>query len=198
MPRRHTMGSSVNIDGVRIRRAVPEDATAIAAVHVRSWQGAYPGLIPQPYLDALRPEHRLSLWEEALAQTAWPRRGTFVLVGAGGPDADDDGAEDAVVGFASLAPTRDDDADPESVGELQTLYVDPGAWDRGGASRLMDAVVREFRQAGFRTATLWVLDTNARARLFYERRGWRPDGATKLHDWGAFVATDVRYRRPLD
>jgi hypothetical protein len=27
--------------------------------------------------------------------------------------------------------------------------------------------------------------------------GWDPDGASKLHDWKAFVATDVRYRLEL-
>jgi hypothetical protein len=39
-----------------------------------------------------------------------------------------------------------------------------------------------------------VLETNARARRFYEGHGWRFDGTTKPHDWGTFVVTDVRYR----
>ena len=43
-------------------RGLPHDAMAIADVHVRSWKSAYPGLIPQPYLDALRPEDRLARW----------------------------------------------------------------------------------------------------------------------------------------
>ena len=30
-------------------------------------------------------------------------------------------------------------------------------------------------------------------KRFYERRGWKADGSTKLHDWGAFAAADVRY-----
>jgi GNAT superfamily N-acetyltransferase len=182
---------------VRVRRAVLDDAPAVAAVHVRTWQGAYPGLIPQSYLDALRPEDRLPMWEEVLARTAWPRLGTFVLLGPGGADVDLRTADGAVVGFASFGPSRDGDA-ADSVGELHTLYVDPGSWERGGATRLIDAVVDALRDAGFTRATLWVLDTNARARRFYERRGWRPDGSTQLHDWGAFVATDVRYGRALD
>ena len=61
----------------------------------------------------------------------------------------------------------------------------------------MAAVIDTLRAGGYRTATLWVLATNARARQRYEHLGWTPDGATKLHDWGEFVATDVRYRRPL-
>jgi hypothetical protein len=61
----------------------------------------------------------------------------------------------------------------------------------------MSAALVALRGADFTTATLWVLGTNARARRFYERRGWQPDGASKLHDWGAFVATDLRYNVDL-
>jgi len=87
---------------VRVRPAVVGDALAIATVHVRSWQGAYPTLIPQSYLDALRPGDRLAMWQEALGHTAWPRRGTFVLVD------DTVGADDdPVIGFVSIAPSRE-------------------------------------------------------------------------------------------
>ncbi len=79
------------------------------------------------------------------------------------------------------------------MGEIVTFYLDPAAFGSGGADLLMSAALVALRAAHFTTAMLWVLGTNARARRFYERRGWRPDGTTKLHDWGAFVATDVRY-----
>ncbi|MDQ6926250.1 MAG: nucleotidyltransferase domain-containing protein [Candidatus Eremiobacteraeota bacterium] len=36
------------------------------------------------------------------------------------------------------------------------------------------------RGAGSAEATLWVLDTNVRARRFYESAGWAPDGTTKV------------------
>jgi GNAT superfamily N-acetyltransferase len=38
--------------GITIRPAVGADADAIAVVHVRSWQAAYRGLVPQDYLVA--------------------------------------------------------------------------------------------------------------------------------------------------
>ena len=175
---------------MRIRRAVPEDALAIATVHVRSWKGAYPGLIPQSYLDALTPAARVEMWERALTATDWPRTGTIVLLGPSDDDGDDEGP---VTGFVSTSPSRDEDAEPGVVGEILTLYLDPPAFGSGGADLLMSAAFVALRAATFTTATLWVLDTNARARRFYERWGWQPDGASKLHDWGTFVATDVRY-----
>ena len=57
----------------------------------------------------------------------------------------------------------------------------------------MAASLDEMVKAGYTTATLWALDTNARARRFYEIGGWRADGVTKIHDWGSFTCTDVRY-----
>ena len=43
---------------VELRRAVPGDENEVAEVHVRSWQVAYRGLLPDAYLDALRPAGR--------------------------------------------------------------------------------------------------------------------------------------------
>jgi ribosomal protein S18 acetylase RimI-like enzyme len=184
---------------VRIRRARPDDALAIATVYVRSWKGAYPGLIPQSYLDALRHKDQVGGWKDTLDASAWPHTGVIVLLG---PEAHH-GAEDGpITGFVSFSPARaeDDDvgqpgdaADDGSVGEILTFYLDPTVFGSGGADLLMSAALVALRGAHFDTAVLWVLGTNARARRFYERHGWRPDGTSKLHDWGAFVASDLRY-----
>jgi len=169
---------------VKIRRARPEDAHAIATVHVRSWKTAFSGLLPQDYLDALRPEDRLGQWQEALSSSPWP----VVLVG-----------EEAgrVVGFVAVAPSGDAGAG-DDVGEVETVYLDPGAWGSGRGAMLLDAGLAELERAEFARATLWVLHSNERARRFYERHGWVADGAVKEHDWVAFTATDVRYGRALD
>ncbi|HVC71921.1 MAG TPA: GNAT family N-acetyltransferase [Acidimicrobiales bacterium] len=172
---------------MEIRRATIDDAGAIATVHVRSWQSAYAGVLPQSYLDGLDPRHSGRQWAAVLEATAWPGTGTLVLTGESG----------TVIGFAHLSPTRDDDDDSTTVGELQTLYLDPLVWRGGGGSVLLRAVTTQMAEAGFQAGIAWTLDNNERARSFYEHHGWAPDGATKLHDWGAFLATDVRYRVAL-
>jgi RimJ/RimL family protein N-acetyltransferase len=58
------------------------------------------------------------------------------------------------------------------------------------------------RSAGFRRATLWVIEENVEARRFYEAAGWRPDGLSKRGPMGGFpglpVVNEVRYARRLD
>ena len=39
-----------------VRPAKPGDARDIAEIHVRTWQAAYPGLVPADYLAALSVE----------------------------------------------------------------------------------------------------------------------------------------------
>jgi RimJ/RimL family protein N-acetyltransferase len=50
--------------------------------------------------------------------------------------------------------------------------------------------------AGYLSVTLWVLRDNRRARRFYERAGFAPDGASNVLDRLGGV-TEVRSRRTL-
>ena len=53
------------------------------------------------------------------------------------------------------------------------------------------------REAGYTDATLWVLDTNRRARRFYQQGGWCWDGTTKSDVIGGQAVTELRYRVAL-
>lgn len=168
---------------VLIRPATSADAERLALVHVRSWQDAYRGLLPQDYLDALAPEQRVELWHRTLGWSDWPRRGVLVA------------EDDEVLGFAYLGPSRD--AAPVFVGEIRSIYVLPARWGAGVGRRLTTAALASLRSAGCTEAQLWVLDTNARAIRFYESAGWRTDGATKAAEIGGAQITEVRYRFEL-
>jgi ribosomal protein S18 acetylase RimI-like enzyme len=169
---------------LRIRPAESADASAIAAVHTRSWQAAYRGQVPQDYLDRLSPAERLPVWERLLTETRWPRRGILVAE-----------ADHRVVGFASLVPTRDEDQDPATVAEIASIYLAPETWGRGIGKALMATATAALTRAAYREATLWVLNTNTRARRFYEATGWQIDGAVKQDSRRGFTLTEIRYRR---
>lgn len=65
-------------------------------------------------------------------------------------------------------------------GWLEAMYVRPAAWGTGLADELHAAAVAELRRRDGGRARLWVLEQNARARRFYERHGWRPDGSRRV------------------
>lgn len=169
-----------------IRAATPSDAEQIASVHVRSWQAAYRGLLPQDYLDQLDPAGRLPRWRRTLREIDPARDGVIVAVRNG-----------RICGATWFGPTRDTDTDPAEVGELIGIYLLHEAWGKGLGRTLMTAVVEQLTASGYTQATLWVLESNARARRFYGKAGWAEDGAVKQDDRLGFSITEVRYRRQL-
>jgi ribosomal protein S18 acetylase RimI-like enzyme len=164
---------------VEVRRAVLEDAASIAAVHVRTWQVAYRGLMPEEVLDGLSVEKREENWRRALS--AGEVFAVYVAV-----------EEMGVVGFCAVgAPSRDDDAG-KGVAEIGAIYVDPDSWRMGVGRALMDVALADLRAAGWRQVTLWVLAENQQARDFYRRFGFEPDGAEMTHEGSG--ETEVRLR----
>jgi RimJ/RimL family protein N-acetyltransferase len=173
-----------------VRPPTADDAEAIGLAHVRAWQVAYRGLIPDEYLDGLDPVARGDAWRRVLASP-------HELDGASGEhlviEVDGD-----VVGFAGFGPCRDDDAAGVELGELYAINLRPDAWGQGHGRRLLTAAVDGLRRRGFGEAVLWVVTGNDRARRFYEAAGWTVDGAERSDDRGAFTIPEVRYRIDLD
>jgi GNAT superfamily N-acetyltransferase len=166
-----------------LRLAEPEDAIAVARVHVRSWQAAYRTLLPDEYLDQLRPEDRAQKYDFASLDPQKPRT---IVAAEGG----------LIYGFATTAPSRD--ADLPDHGELYALYVDPERWGQGVGIALMSAARAHLFDAGFRNAALWVLTGNVRAERFYRIDKWVPDGLRRTDSvWGVTV-DEVRYQRELE
>jgi GNAT superfamily N-acetyltransferase len=161
---------------VHVRPARPEDAAAIAAVHVRTWQAAYEHVFGSGRLAALDEQlpARVERWERLLRDDG----GVWI--------AEDGGS---ILGFAGCGPSRDADAD----GELYSIYVLPEAWGSGAGAALM-AVARDHLRAGYVESILWVLDDNPRARRFYEREGWTADGERKTDTFLGVEVGEVRYR----
>ncbi|MGW0119441.1 N-acetyltransferase family protein [Streptomyces sp. NPDC003327] len=168
-----------------IRDAVPEDAEALAAVHVRSWQAAYRELLPPAYLEALDVEERAARWRARLEAADGPT--VLLATGSGGRP----------VGFAAVRPWPDEEFGPATTAELAALYTLPSVWGTGVGRRLTEAVVERVAASGFHSVALWVLAGNERARRFYEGAGWRADGTVVQEETGGVVLDELRYRRDL-
>ena len=178
-----------------VRIATVADARSIAEVHVASWQVAYRGQVPDDYLDGLSVDVRESAWTRILAHTGWPE-GTLTFVLVDEELSIEEGTHGRTLGFANLGPSRDEDADAKT-GELRSIYLDSVSWGEGYGRMLMSEAMRTLQSWGCRVAIVWVLDTNARARRFYEAAGWYADGAEKVDESRGFSLREVRYRSSL-
>jgi len=171
---------------VSIRQATVADAQAIAELHVRSWQYAYQGLLPQNYLDSMgdtlnaRIEVRRIELENVPLQSRWwvAQQGRLV------------------VGWAVTEPSRDADASPTTA-EVRALYLSPEAIGKGIGRILFSQTVADLRQREYARATLWVLKSNAHARRFYEAAGWSPDEMSKVVERPGALLHEVRYSMTL-
>lgn len=164
-----------------VRLARPSDAPDLAAVHVRTWQATYAGIVPQRVLDGLSIERREAYWRERLAGRSDRRTWVAELDGS-------------IVGFVTAGPARDEDL-PPGAGEIYAIYVAASTQGRGIGRSLMDAAVSELRARALDPLVLWVIDGNTRGAAFYEHLGWRPDGARQPIDFDGTPVDEIRYRR---
>jgi GNAT superfamily N-acetyltransferase len=165
-----------------IRQAVPEDAEAIAQVHIRSWQAAYRGQLPDHFLDRLidELERRAALWRAEISTPHSPKHEIWVA-----------GIESPVEGFAGIGPARQANA---GFGEVYAIYVHPERWGQRLGQMLFAHASTRLAAAGYSAAILWVLESNLRARRFYEVAGWAINGETKLETLpGGIDLQEVRY-----
>jgi GNAT superfamily N-acetyltransferase len=155
----------------------------VATVHVRSWQAAYRGLLPDDLLDHLRPEHRAGRYTFSRTSPDDPR--TLLAVWDG-----------SLCGFATIGPGRDSDL-TRSIAELMALYLDPAWWGKKVGKALIGEARAQMGDLGYQESVLWVLAGNVRARRFYEQDGWSWDGCESDFVWEGFAAPQVRYRRSI-
>lgn len=173
-------------DGVRmnvtIRVARRDDVNALGRVHVRAWQAAYRGVMPDEYLDALDPTDRALMWARFFERAPSDRQLKVVTV-----DGD-------VVGFSCFGACAD--SGDGALGELFAINLDPDHWGRGLGRKLLSTVHDELATFGDE-AVLWVVPANARARGVYESAGWTDDGGRRHDEVLGAQVDEMRYRITL-
>ena len=165
---------------LEIRRAERDELARVAEIHVDSWRIAYRGLLADSILDSLSVASRAAAWEEWFEQ---PGSELWVALRAGRVD-----------GFSRFQPAPDPDL-PAEFAELTHLYLEPTVVGTGVGGALFHQVLESARVHPYRGVALWVLEENARARRFYERRGFVADGEYPPRpEWLGRDVREVRYR----
>jgi GNAT superfamily N-acetyltransferase len=160
---------------ITLRAAHDDDLDAIGALHYRSRIDAYSGFLPPAALDFGSPAAMAEWWTE---RWRWERDDHRLTVAVDG---------DRIAGFSYLGPSGD-----PGVMILNALHADPAYVGRGVGKQLM---VDALAHLGDR-AVLWVLEGNERARRFYARGGWAPDGTRRVEQWGGVPVVQLRYAWP--
>ena len=138
------------------RKVLQNEAPQIAALHARSWQIAYKGILSDDFLNHEVFEERLKVWQNRFA-TPEDNRCIFVAVDAG-----------VICGFICIY--GNDDAQWGSL--IDNLHISPDFKGKGIGKRLMDEakkwIFETYQATHFH---LWVYENNHAARQFYEKLG---------------------------
>ncbi len=156
---------------IGIKLATPNDAERFAEIHARSWSFAYGNCVPEIVLA----EHNARwpvIWSKMLTNN---RNSHYAIT-----------ANNATIGFLTLGTARDSDLD-DTVCELVGLYLDPMYIGKGFGRQAMNWVKREAIARNYKSLCLWVLDKNSRAKSFYVKCGFVPDGKCKPSGLGDTV-----------
>jgi GNAT superfamily N-acetyltransferase len=176
----------------RVRAAIPQDASILAALHRATWRAAYTELLPPGTLEGLDTPQVQHAWAHAVAS------GATVLIATEG---------DHPVGFvvAGRAPEDDvaaaDGALPSDAAHtvlVSTLLVEPRWGRRGHGGRLLATAAAVLRDAGATRGIVWVPAEDPASLSFYRRAGWNPDGTVRTLDANGRLLRELRLTGPLN
>jgi ribosomal protein S18 acetylase RimI-like enzyme len=146
----------------RIALATPDDAQALAAMHIASWRETYAGILPDKMLAALSVESRAAAWSKILLEPA-TTHSTVVFLAE---------HQETIMGFGSCGAQRTESLrDNGYDGEISAIYVLREFQKRKIGTQLFRSTSSDLIHRGFSAAALWVLRENFRARRFYEHFG---------------------------
>ncbi len=156
---------------VTLRAALPEDAPTIAEIWHLGWRDGHLGFVSQELIEA---RHEDSFRRRAAQRV----NDTTVAVVQG-----------EIAGFVMVVKN-----------EVEQVYVSVLHRGEGVADMLMADAERRIKDAGCSSAWLAVVAGNARARRFYERRGWSDRGLFEYSaagDHGQILVPSHRYVKDL-
>ena len=148
---------------INIREIVPGDAEILAHLQSASWRSGFAGILEDSILKQRTDIVRLT------AMYARALTGNFghgiLLELEGKPHC-----------MAIWDKAREDWFDGA---ELICIHSLPEHWQEGYGSRVMERVLKDMKEAGYKRVMLWVFEENTRARRFYEKHGFHVTEHTK-------------------
>ncbi|MDO6814487.1 GNAT family N-acetyltransferase [Cobetia amphilecti] len=167
---------------IKIQSATINDCFEVAILHVKTWQHAYRGMLPECYLNSLSVSDREIMWRRMIKQQS-----AQLLVAR---------IAEQITGFVAFGASRDKDASIDR-SEIWAIYVAPESWSMGIGHSLWVSAQQEIIAKGYTSASLWLLADNEKALRFYERVGFTLEPSSrKSFELGGVEVEEIRCIRP--
>ena len=167
-----------------VRKVLQEEASDYAICHIKCWQAAYKGIIPDENLSNMltNMEQIVEKTRQNICKSSGDEFSIITLDGK-------------IIGKLGYGHCRDEDK--INAGEIYAIYLLPEYWDKGYGRQMMEYILSNLKNMGFHEVVIWVLKENIRARIFYEKFGFQFDGSTKEIIIGKPLV-EVRYSLRFD
>jgi GntR family transcriptional regulator len=175
-PRQGISAQVKDSNDLSLREANESDAPALASVFIEAWREGYRGVVDDVIIDALDMDE-VTTW---LAGVVRDTSATTLVA---------ERSDGEILGFARFG----DDTDEPANGHLFALYVAPHASGRGVGRLLLERVISELDPESRRTITLWVFESNERARRLYRAAGFEASGRRRVEE--EYRAQEIQMRR---
>ena len=148
---------------MNIREAKLKDASAIAHVHVSSWQTTYTGILPTNYIQRQSYQKRDRHWKNLLNLSTDVETDCFVYVA--------ENTAQEIIGFIAGGWERSNShANQTYRGEIYALYLLKDYQKHGIGRTLVQTLTTKLLQSGIVSILVWVLADNP-AVEFYQSLG---------------------------
>lgn len=159
---------------MEIRRANREDVKHLAMIQTSSWKAAFKDIMSSEclnqYTDVLKCQEMLESVYDA-------KQGFFYI------------------GFWKEKPCAElfwcEDREHEKSAEIVALHSVRESWGSGLGKAIMERAIEDIAKCKKEHIYLWVFEENHRARRFYEKCGFVPDGMEQISRFDD--AKEVRY-----
>ena len=139
-----------------IRNVKFEDLRRVSEIVVESWKTAYRGIVADEYLESLTVDQN---YQKRLNDYT---DGGFVVAEI----------NNEVVGFCRYRfENAYEDKFPDVDCELCALYVKSAYKGNGVGKKIINYVMNDFKEKGYKKMILWCFKDNYPARMFYEKMG---------------------------
>lgn len=160
-----------------IRFADINDCKALGTIHCESWKIAYKGIVPDSILENMSAEKSMMKFIDSISSG---KEKNVIIT-----------KDNNAIGFMCLGKCRDNDLE-DLFGEIWGIYLLPSYWRKGAGTELVNWGISYLNNMGFSKISLWVLEENNNARMFYEKFGFHHDGTVKELNFGK-VLNEHRY-----